>query len=120
MLQHNGRVATQKLVLRHCFRYLQITLIIGAWDWSQNLCEVMYVKMVRKIQQNYSFSKVFLVHLSWKVCGLTLIIHKTFRFHKIDANKGSVVSKFQASIRGGIFALISHTLFNFVICQIKS
>ena len=71
-----------------------------------------------KISTKLQFSKVFFVHLSWKICELTLIIHKTFHFDKINAYKGSVVSKFQASIRRGIFALISHTLLNFVICQI--
>ena len=29
MLQHIGRVATPKLVPRHCLRYLQTTLIMG-------------------------------------------------------------------------------------------
>ena len=29
ILQHTGRVATPKLVPRHCLRYLQTTLIMG-------------------------------------------------------------------------------------------
>ena len=48
MLQHIGRVATPKLVPRNCLIYLQTTLIMGAGDWSQNLCEVLSKKINKK------------------------------------------------------------------------
>ena len=45
MLQDIGRVATPKLVLRNCLRYLQTKLIMAAEDWTQNLCEVLSKKI---------------------------------------------------------------------------
>ena len=48
MLQHIGRVATPKLVPRNCLIYLQTTLIMGAGDWSQNLCAVLSKKINKK------------------------------------------------------------------------
>ena len=43
MLQHIGRVATPKIVLRHCLRYLQTTLIMGGWEL---VSEFMYCSSI--------------------------------------------------------------------------
>ena len=55
ILQNIGRVAIPKLVPRNCPRYLQTTLIMEEEDWSQNLCEVVWVSksftLIKKVIQ---------------------------------------------------------------------
>ena len=45
MLQNIGRVATAKLVLRNCLRYLQTALIMGNAELVSELCEVLSKKL---------------------------------------------------------------------------
>ena len=55
-MQHIGRIATPKLVSRNCLRYLQTILIWQEGDWSQNLCEVLWLLHSRPCKNDKCFT----------------------------------------------------------------
>ena len=74
MLQYIGRVATLKLVPKSSLRYLQITLIKGEGDWSQNLCKLLWlIKKVLRIDHDIVIFYFYSSKISCAACSNRVI-----------------------------------------------